>query len=98
MKKPSDLWTRLLAQLGSVPRNRRTPPFLFFGTPKPLSLRLEQLTPRHMLAGDLLTLVPSLWQNPLDPLDANGDGQVTARDALVVANQLLIRGPVPWKW
>ena len=45
------------------------------------------------MAGDLLTLAPSLWQNPLDPLDANGDGQVTALDALVVANQLQIRGP-----
>ena len=25
MKKPSDPWTRLLAQLGRLPRSRRTP-------------------------------------------------------------------------
>ena len=93
MKKRSDPWTRLLAQLGRLPRSRHTPPI---GTPGPRSLRLEQLAPRHirhMLAGDLLTLAPSLWQNPLDPLDANGDGQLTALDALVVANPLQIRGP-----
>jgi hypothetical protein len=31
MKKSSDLWTRLLAQLGNVPRSRRTPPLVYQG-------------------------------------------------------------------
>jgi hypothetical protein len=85
MQEPFDVWMRLLTQWGWKSRRRLPPPL---GRYKPRSLRLEQLASRQMLAGDLLSLAPSLWQNPVDPLDANGDGQVTARDALVVANAL----------
>lgn len=35
----------------------------------------------------LLTVGP--WTNPLNSLDATGDGDVTARDALVIINQIL---------
>lgn len=39
--------------------------------------------------------VSSPWQNPDHPLDVDGDGNVTARDALLVANQLNARGTGP---
>lgn len=29
-----------------------------------------------------------VWTNPLEPLDANGDGQITPRDALLIINEL----------
>jgi hypothetical protein len=35
----------------------------------------------------------SSWQNPGDPLDANGDGRVTAQDALLIVNALTAAGP-----
>ncbi|MCG8653872.1 MAG: dockerin type I domain-containing protein [Pirellulales bacterium] len=45
------------------------------------ALRLESLECRRLLAA-------SPWTNPLEPLDTNGDGTVTARDALVTINQI----------
>lgn len=44
-------------------------------------LSLELLEGRHLLAA-------SPWTNPLDPHDATGDGEITARDALVIINQI----------
>jgi len=44
----------------------------------------EELQPRYLLAGDVATP----WQNLADPLDVNGDDNVTALDALLIANQL----------
>jgi hypothetical protein len=35
------------------------------------------------------------WQNPTEPLDVNGDGRVTALDALRVINHLGVYGPGP---
>jgi hypothetical protein len=36
-----------------------------------------------------------IWQNPLLPTDIDGDGRVTPRDALLVINQLNLRGQGP---
>ena len=43
-------------------------------------LLLEQLEDRRLLFAD--------WQNPDQPLDVSRDGQVTARDALLLVNAL----------
>ncbi|MGI9431457.1 MAG: peroxidase family protein, partial [Myxococcota bacterium] len=45
--------------------------------------QLESLETRTMLAADL-----PLGQNPVEPLDVNGDGQVAPLDALMVINAL----------
>lgn len=48
-------------------------------------LRHELLESRQLLAADVEF---SPWTNPIDPSDTTADGIVTARDALVIINQL----------
>lgn len=44
---------------------------------------------------DVLDDEPPFFQNPVDPFDVNNNGDPTAGDALVVINQLAIRGANP---
>ena len=37
--------------------------------------------------------IPSVWQNPVNPLDVNNDGFVTPLDALLIINSLNLVGP-----
>ena len=46
-----------------------------------LICRFEPLEVRTLLSGDP-------WQNPVNPLDVNGDGRVTNQDALMVVNAI----------
>jgi len=51
----------------------------------------EILEGRWMLAGDTPAIVAP-YQNPLNPLDVNGDHRVTNKDALLIVNDLLAHG------
>lgn len=57
----------------------------------------QQQIQQLFLFGKNLTEVPNPWQNPVDPLDVEGDGDVDARDVLVLANWVLLNpaGGVP---
>lgn len=50
------------------------------------NLRFEMLEQRQLLAIDT-------WQNPVQPLDVNGDAHVSPLDALIVINALNEHGP-----
>ncbi|MFM8172372.1 MAG: dockerin type I domain-containing protein [Pirellulaceae bacterium] len=62
------------------------------------SVRIQaQATGLQSAAVDLVFADDDLpiWQNPLLPTDIDGDGRVTPRDALLVINQLNLRGQGP---
>ena len=61
----------------------RRPKKLRFGCSMQRRLRLEELTKRELMAGDI-----SPWHNPDQPADVNRNQQVTAIDALLVINQI----------
>jgi type VI protein secretion system component Hcp len=51
---------------------------------------------RFLRSGETITIINDApWQNPINPLDANGDGVVSPRDALLIMNHLQADGPGP---
>ena len=51
------------------------------------TIRLERLETRNLLAADM-----PMFQNPIEPMDVNDDGEITPVDALMVINRLRKEG------